>query len=461
MRKLLPVPVWMASLVLVSLLASVLVVAGGAAPAGALEQPPQFLTMWGGVRGDDPGEFDWLEWLAVDEAGDVYTTEFWGQRVQRFAPDGTFLDLWGTYGEDPGELSAPRGIAIDDGYVYLVDSDKIQKHTTDGTFVAEWGDWGQGQGEFQTASGIAVDGDGFVYVVDQGNGRIQKFTTAGSFVAAWGSRGSGNGQFNQAEGIAVRDGTVYVADSFNHRIQRFTTAGAFLGAWGTEGSGPTQLQGPKGVAVDAAGNVFVVDLGNSRVQKFSSTGGLLASWGTEGTGPGQFRDPWGVAIDQTSNDLYVAELNNIRVQSFGYRGRPDAKIKKGATGLVTGDGIYNTTGVGQTRTGSAPRGGSVTYFVPVQNDAAFREAIRLRGTATTNAFRIRYYDPVGLDITGAVTQGAYTTPALSAGASFKVKVVATVRAAAPVGASLTGSLTASSNTHPTVKDKVKFTTRRA
>ncbi len=448
----------------VTLLALSIVTLGSAAPAAAAEPAPSFLTMWGGVRGDDPGEFDWLEWVAVGAEGDVYTTEFWGQRVQRFAPDGTFLDMWGTYGEGPGEFTAPEGIAIDgDGFVYVVDSNRIEKFTAGGEFVTEWGEWGQGTGgKFQFPTGIAVDGDGFVYVVDAGNGRIQKFTSDGTFVTMWGSRGSGNGQFDTPEGIAVHGGTVYVADSFNHRVQRFSTTGTFLGSWGTEGAAPGQLQGPKGVAVDAAGNVYVVDLGNDRVQKFSATGTFVSAWGSRGTGPGQFRDAWGVAVDQTSGDLYVAELNNIRVQAFGYRGRPDAQIKKGATGVVVGKDVYNTTGAGQTRTGSAPRGGSVTYNVMVQNDAAFAEQFRLRGTTSTAAFRVRYYDAAGADITGAVTQGTYTTPAaIAPGAKAKVKVVVTVLNAAPAGAGLTGSLTATSTTHPTVKDKVKFVTSRA
>lgn len=124
-----------------------------------------------------------------------------------------------------------------------------------------------------------------------------------------------------------------------------------------------------------------------------------------------------------------------------------------------GKDVYNTTGVDQTRWGKAPRGGSVTYFVNVQNDAAFAEALRLRGTASTTRFAVRYFDPAGQDITRGIKAGTYETPVLAPGAKFKVKVVVTVRATAPIGSSLTGSLAATSTTHPTIKDKVKFVTR--
>ena len=138
---------------------------------------------------------------------------------------------------------------------------------------------------------------------------------------------------------------------------------------------------------------------------------------------------------------------------------PDGRIRKGATGAQVGNNIY-TSGAGQARTGSAARGGSVTYYVSVQNDAPFAERLRLEGTATDARFRVRYTDPAGTDITGQVTSGTYTTPTLAPRATHKVKVVVTVRSTAPAGATLTGTLRASSTTQPTVNDTVKFVTSR-
>ncbi|HMQ25200.1 MAG TPA: hypothetical protein PKA98_04370, partial [Acidimicrobiales bacterium] len=121
---------WIVRLLVVVLCAPCLVVMGGDA-ALAAEPPPTPLVTWG-QWGQDPGEFYWLEWVAVAPGGDVFTTEFWGQRVQRFSPDGTLLDHWGSYGEGPGEFTAPEGIAIDDdGFLYVVDGYEVQKHTTD------------------------------------------------------------------------------------------------------------------------------------------------------------------------------------------------------------------------------------------------------------------------------------------------------------------------------------------
>ena len=70
--------------------------------------------------------------------------------------------------------------------------------------------------------------------------------------------------------------------------------------------------------MDAAGNVFVADLNNSRVQEFNSTG-YLTQFGTFGTSNGQFMQPIGVAVDAQGN-VYVADSNNDRVQVFNGSG---------------------------------------------------------------------------------------------------------------------------------------------
>ena len=139
--------------------------------------------------------------------------------------------------------------------------------------------------------------------------------------------------------------------------------------------------------------------------------------------------------------------------------RPDARIKKGATGALVGNDVYNTSGTGQTRSGSASRGGTVTYYVSVQNDADHPEQIRLKGTASTTRFTVRYRDPANANITGTLTAGTYLTPALAPGATFTITV--TVLTSAPAGATLTGNVKATSTVDSSVKDKVVFVTRRS
>ena len=140
--------------------------------------------------------------------------------------------------------------------------------------------------------------------------------------------------------------------------------------------------------------------------------------------------------------------------------RPDGRIRRG-TGPVVGNNIYNTTGVGQTRTGTAARGQAVTFFVTAQNDAPVAERLRLQGQSSTPNFTVVYRDPAGANITTAVTNGTYLTPNLATNGTHQIKIVVTVGNAAPSSASVARTLTAISTTQPTIKDTVKFVTTRA
>ena len=112
-----------------------------------------------------------------------------------------------------------------------------------------WGSEGGDVGQFRTPKGITADSDGFVYVVDSGNGRIQKFTGNGQFVLTWGTKGDALEQFRSPRGIATDlAGNVYVADTFNYRVQKFSSEGDFIASWGGASedeelpSLPTRLQ---------------------------------------------------------------------------------------------------------------------------------------------------------------------------------------------------------------------------
>lgn len=77
--------------------------------------------------------------------------------------------------------------------------------------------------------------------------------------------------------------------------------------------GPGQFRVPAGLVVDNSGRVFVADLNNYRIQEFSATRQPIAQWGGRGQAPGQFQWPTDVAIDARGN-LYVTDTGNRRIQ---------------------------------------------------------------------------------------------------------------------------------------------------
>ncbi len=162
-----------------------------------------------------------------------------------------------------------------------------------------------------------------------------------------------------------------------------------------------------------------------------------------------------VAVDGSSNVDATPAARSWTVVAA----RPDGRIRRGA-GPLAGNDIYNTTGIGQTRTGSAARGRSVVYYASIQNDAAFAETLRLRGAASTPRFAVVYRNRAGANITNQVTAGTYTTPNLAPGRIHRVTIVVTVRNTPPFSGSLVRTLTATSTTHPAIKDTVRFITHR-
>ena len=107
-----------------------------------------------------------------------------------------------------------------------------------------------------------------------------------------------------------------------------------------------------------------------------------------------------VATDVAGNKHNVTHTYSVETS------RPDGRIKRGAKGAYAGDGIYNTTASGQTRSGSASSGKSVKYFVLVQNDAAFPDRLRLTGQGSTRLFKVRY-TVGGINVTPRVVGGTY------------------------------------------------------
>jgi PKD repeat protein len=211
--------------------------------------------------------------IAADTDSNVYVTDTWNDRIQKFDSNGIFITKWGTRGSDDGQFGLAQGITIDsEGYVYVADNvnQRVQKFDADGTFITKWGSYGTGDGQFNSPHGIAVDADGNVFVSDAGNNNIQKFNSTGTFITKWGTAGSGDGQFNVSKGIAVDSrGNVFAADSLNHRIQIFDNNGTFLAQFGSYGAGDGEFNEPWDTLVDSAGNVYVTDARNHRIQVFA------------------------------------------------------------------------------------------------------------------------------------------------------------------------------------------------
>lgn len=268
-----------------------------------------------GASGTGDGQFQTLNQIAVDPAGNIYGTDAIRPRIEKFSPDGTFVAEFGGSGAGDGQLTNVYGLAVDPtgSFVYVTDGgthNRVAEYTTGGTFVRSWGGTGSGDGEFQLPSGAAVGANGDVYVSDNGNGRIEEFTSTGGFVRKWGTMGSGDGQLSSPDGVAVdSSGNVWVGEDDNHRVQEFSGDGGFIRTVTSIDGEP--FGGPFALSIDSAGHVWVSD--EKAVEEFDGNGNFLAAYGG-GTGPTAFSELNGLVVD--CHGVYAADGTLQRIELF-------------------------------------------------------------------------------------------------------------------------------------------------
>jgi len=144
-----------------------------------------FVAQWGtGEPGRWAGEFTYPTDVAIGADGKVFVADGYADRIQVFAPGEGFVRKWGgpfaldVFGPFNGWFAVVTSIAIGpDGSVFAADfyNDRVQKFAPDGTFLTAFGETGSGSGELNHAMAVAVAGDGTVFVADFLNHRIQKW----------------------------------------------------------------------------------------------------------------------------------------------------------------------------------------------------------------------------------------------------------------------------------------------
>jgi len=221
-----------------------------------------------GVEGSADGvgaaaQFGYLTGLALDSAGNIYVADDGNRTIRKITPSGMVTTLAGTPGVDgsadgvgaAAQFNFPVGVAVDNaGNVYVTDWQNctIRKITPAGlvtTFagMAALGGFADGTGtaaEFFLPAGVAIDSAGTAYVADQGNNARRKVTPYGVVTTLAGGNflsGSADGtgsaaQFNNPNAVAVDNtGNIYVADRGNGTIRKVSPAGVVTTFAGTAG----------------------------------------------------------------------------------------------------------------------------------------------------------------------------------------------------------------------------------
>lgn len=242
--------------------------------------------------------------LALAPNGDVYFTEYFGERIRVLKPDGTVRTVAGTFAT----------------------SGRVDGKAT--------------QARFRNPEGIALLPDGSLAVADTNNSVIRKIAPDGSVttLAGWGRPdfrdGTGTGAaFDQPNGLCADPaGNIYVADTFNHRIRKITPEGkvsTIVGQSNTGYSGEsaqwTQLFYPTGVHFDPRdGSLYISDLSTVRRLyggRVETLAGSDPPGYREGSGfSAGFNAPYGMDLD-ASGTLWVADWLNGLVRTINLKDR--------------------------------------------------------------------------------------------------------------------------------------------
>ena len=114
-----------------------------------------------GEKGQDKGQFGKPTHLVVDRQGNIYVTDAFNFRIQKFDPEGKFLKSYGYLGDAFGAFARPKGLDIDrDGHLYVVDAafENVQIFDAEtGDLLLFFGGAGTAPGSMYLPAGIHID----------------------------------------------------------------------------------------------------------------------------------------------------------------------------------------------------------------------------------------------------------------------------------------------------------------
>ncbi len=254
--------------------------------------------------------------IDFDPDGNIIVAEDFGSQVQAFSPTGTSLATYtGNLQQQPYHFDAWASLVIDPSLNVYAGGNVFDKN---GIFLRA------------ASAPLGIDKNGNLFISEStgGDGRIAVYSSSGNFIRAFANSSSNDPVIASPSSLSVdKDGNAYVlmfeSDnvnfSYQNKVYIYDNAGVLIKSFGTSGTGDGQFTNLNGLTIDASANIYVTDNNNKRVQVFDSNGNFIRKFGTPGVGEGQFSIPYGIASD-TQGRIFVSDTGNARIEVFSNDG---------------------------------------------------------------------------------------------------------------------------------------------
>jgi sugar lactone lactonase YvrE len=298
--------------------------------------------------------------LVFGQNGDLYVSEFLGNRVRKIDRDGIITTVAGTgkigSSGDGGpatqaRLSGPTGLAIDSKgnlYVGEIIGNRVRRIDTSGTIttVVE---------NIIGPSALAFDRDGSLLIAEHFDERIRRLDTAGNLTTIMQTDVYGL-TFDPENNIHIAQITAGRVAKLEPVIQTADVGGEAYALRYTAGVAASPVAGPKpgrgvslkmpaGLTHDEAGNLYIAEITGGRVQRVDSQGVITTF---AGTGRRGFSGDGGPAINAEldgpgtlgfdgEGNLYVVEILGNRVRQIN---------RDGIIRTIAGTGVAGFSGDG-------------------------------------------------------------------------------------------------------------------
>lgn len=319
--------------------------------------------------------------ICRDKSGNIFVADGGNNCIRKITPGGVVSTYAGIgmagYLDGAGNVAkfnSPSDLCVDNaGNVYVSDfnNHRIRKissggivSTVAGTGTAGYNDGSAVLAQFNYPRGICIDQQGNLYVGDSWNHRIRKIDNTGNvgtYAGGGNSIGVGstgdyidandtNARFYTPAGLSIDNyGNIYVADAYNHRIRKINTLRTVTTLCGSSATGQGNggyadgsassaiFNTPTEVFSDSLGNLVIGDTFGNRVRKADFSGNVTTIAGTgiagfiDGAGNvAKFNYTRGVTANVTGDTIYLADYNNhsIRMITGGSNGAGEFSLSE-------------------------------------------------------------------------------------------------------------------------------------